>query len=185
MLSVFGHIHEARGVERVRWNLKSSGSGSLTEDVEVWEDPGTGKKQSMVNLGAKGRRPLDNQSRLTRQTFSPGQLSQDNSLGGDSPGVQGVAQPSDIMFASSIVGVPGEARGGARLLSGGALEYRQEGAASEVGREHKADVEGNERRETAMINAAFLGPHHLKTTFNKPIVVDVDLPVWVTGDDAG
>jgi hypothetical protein len=40
------------------------------------------------------------------------------------------------------------------------------------------DVEAGERRETVMINAAFCGAHHLKTAFNKPIVVDVDLPIW-------
>ncbi|KAF1968272.1 Metallo-dependent phosphatase [Bimuria novae-zelandiae CBS 107.79] len=147
MLSVFGHIHEARGVERVRWNLDSPENGCLTESVEVWEDPGTGKKQSMVNLSAKGRRPLHNGSGLTRQTRNPELFTQSQSS--ESPGLRGVLQPFDIKGLGS----------------------------SEVGL-RQPDVEAGERGETVMINAAFLGPHHLKTTFNKPIVVDVDLPVW-------
>jgi hypothetical protein len=37
-----------------------------------------------------------------------------------------------------------------------------------------------ERSETLMINAAFLSPRVIgkASTFNKPIVVDVDLPIW-------
>lgn len=67
-------------------------------------------------------------------------------------------------------------------MVGGAIAYRH--GMGGVGYELEPDVEADERRETVMINAAFLGPHHLKTTFNKPIVVDVDLPVWTTDDDA-
>jgi hypothetical protein len=185
MLSVFGHIHEARGVERVRWNLQSPGNGSVTEGVEVWEDPGTGKKQSMVNLSAKGRRPLDNRSGLTRQTCGSEDLARSKPLGGCLSGLPDVAQPFEINSTSSPEGVAGEARGGAKFMVGGAIEYRQGVGSSGGGPEHERDVEADERRETVMINAAFLGPHHLKTTFNKPIVVDVDLPVWVTEDDAG
>ncbi|KAJ4360773.1 uncharacterized protein N0V89_001340 [Didymosphaeria variabile] len=185
MLSVFGHIHEARGVERVRWNLESPGKGSLTDGVEVWQDPGMGKKQSMVDLTARGRRPLDNHSRLTRQTYSPRHLARGEPPGGGLSGLPGVIQPSQINATSSSEGVGGEVSGGAKFMLGGAIEHRQGVGASEVGPEHKPDVDADERRETVMINAAFLGPHHLKTTFNKPIVVDVDLPVWVTEDDAG
>lgn len=182
MMSVFGHIHEARGVERVRWNLQSPCNGSLTEGVEVWEDQGTGKKQSMVNLSVKGRRPLDNHSGLTCKMQRPKHLARDKPLGGGVSGLAGVTQPFEIDSTSSLEGVAGEVRGGIKFLAGGAMEHRQ--GVGEVGAEHEADVEADERRETVMINAAFLGPHHLKTTFNKPIVVDVDLPVWVTEDDA-
>ncbi|KAF2449849.1 hypothetical protein P171DRAFT_427982 [Karstenula rhodostoma CBS 690.94] len=186
MMSVFGHIHEARGVERVRWNVESPGNGSLTEGVEVWEDPGTGKKQSMVNLTAKGRRPLANRSGLTRQMCSPEHLARNKRPGGGLSGVPGVTQPSEINSTSWDEGVAGEVRGGAKFLLGGAIEHRQGVGSGGVGSvdEHEPDVEADERRETVMINAAFLGPHHLKTTFNKPIVVDVDVPVWVTEDEA-
>ena len=176
MLAVFGHIHEARGVERVAWNLQNPTDACLTENVEVWEDPGTGKKQSMVELSVKGRRPLDNGSRLTRQTYIP------EILQGEDRG--GLGRPFDIKSPSFIEGVAGEVRGRAKVMSGGAIECRQGIDPSEVGLGHQHDVDADERRETVMINAAFLGPHHLKTTFNKPIVVDVDLPVWATDGDA-
>lgn len=172
MLSVFGHIHDSRGVEKVRWNLQSSGNGSLTEGVEAWDDPGKGKKQSMVDLTTKGGHPLLNVGRLTRQTFNSGHLTQGEPLGG---GVAGVIQPYDVGTTSPSKGVAGEVRGRAKVMVGGAIEYRQ---GSGVGVGHQPDVADEQRKETVMINCAFLGPHHMKTTFNKPIVVDVDLPIW-------
>ncbi|KAF9741468.1 hypothetical protein PMIN02_009697 [Paraphaeosphaeria minitans] len=185
IMCVFGHIHEARGVERVRWNLESPGNGSLTEGVHVWEDPGTGKKQSLVDLSAKGRRPLDNRSGLTRQIHRPEPLAQDRSLGGGLSGLPGVTRRLETNSTSYLEGVAGEVRGGAKLMLGGAIEHHQGMGSGGVGPEHEPDGEADERRETVMINAAFLGPHHLKATFNKPIVVDVDLPVWITEEDAG
>lgn len=182
IMSVFGHIHEARGMERVRWNLEAPEDGSLTEGVEVWEDPGTGKKQSRIDLSAKGRRPVDNRSWLTRQMHRPEALAQDKPHDGVLSGLPGVIQPSEIDSTSSVEGVHDEVKGGVRYMLGGAIEYRQGVGAGELAL--APDVEAEERRETVMINAAFLGPHHLKTTFNKPIVVDVDLPVWTTEDDA-
>jgi hypothetical protein len=69
-------------------------------------------------------------------------------------------------------------------MSGGAIVYRQAARTGDIGLRALPDVEDSERRrvrrETAMINAAYLGPreHGVSKTFNKPIVVDVDLPVW-------
>lgn len=177
LLSVFGHIHEARGVERVMWNLAGSGDECLTESVEGWEDPGQGKKQSMVNLSGKGGRPLDNCSGLTRQTCNPELSSQapTKRLGNDHG--HGVLEAFDIKSPSFLEGVAGEATmiRGQKVVVGGAIECRQSLPVP--------DVEDGERRETVMINAAFVGPHHLKTMFNKPLVVDVDLPVWAGDED--
>ncbi|KAJ4304547.1 hypothetical protein N0V90_000073 [Kalmusia sp. IMI 367209] len=186
MLSVFGHIHEARGVERVRWNLQTPGNGSPTEHVEVWEDPGTGNKQSLVNLTAKGGRPLDNASWLTRQMYNNPELLTQGEPPEGLPGPPGLLQPSDIEITSSLEqGVAAaEVSERAKVMLGGAIELRQGLRSSEVGLGHQTDVEAGERKETVMINAAFLGPYHLKTTLNKPIVVDVDLPVWRREEDA-
>lgn len=49
-LAVCGHVHEARGAERIQW------SGSPTEELgcEAWTDPGIGnKKQSLLDLTAR------------------------------------------------------------------------------------------------------------------------------------
>ena len=47
---------------------------------------------------------------------------------------------------------------------------------------HPLDNDGRlERRETCIVNAAIVAssyPHSGGKKFNKPIVVDVDLPVW-------
>jgi len=111
-------------------------------------------------------------------------LAQDKPLGGGLSGPPGVTQPSEIDSTSYLEGITGEIRRGAKFMLGGAIEHRQGVGSGGVRPEHEPDVEADERRETVMINAAFLGPHHLKTAFNKPIVVDVDLPVWATEDDA-
>jgi hypothetical protein len=56
LLHICGHVHEGRGVDRVRWNPESYGEPS----VEKWEDPGkSNKKLSVVELSAKGLHPLD------------------------------------------------------------------------------------------------------------------------------
>ncbi|KAF2001711.1 Metallo-dependent phosphatase [Amniculicola lignicola CBS 123094] len=132
MLAVSGHIHEGRGVERVLWNNDGPESGSLEASVELWKDPGTGKKQSLVDLSGRSRRPLENTSALTRHCTIP-------SLAQASP------------------------------------QYD-----SDIGSSSEPNVEAGERRhETCIINAAFMGPRtEGPKTFNKPIVVDVELPVW-------
>ena len=114
MLAVCGHVHEARGVKRVRWDLLD-GDGDGEAQEWVWRDPGEGnKKQSLVDLTGK------------RET---------------------------------------------RLENGSAVEGRA-GDRETVGRE-----------ETCVINAAIMAsswPHKGKDgkKYNKPIVVDVDLPTW-------
>lgn len=184
MLSVFGHIHDARGVERVRWNLEGQtpANGGLTESVEIWQDPGIGKRQSMVNLSRKGRRPLDNRSRLTRQMSKPEMISQGGPLGRNPTDLPDVLRHVDDIGnndASSVEEALGRVDERVKLKLGGAIECRQgpqRPGEMELGQQ--PDVEAGERRETVMINAAFCGAHHLKTAFNKPIVVDVDLPIW-------
>lgn len=116
-LAVCGHKHMGRGVERVRWKLDGpSAQDALQlqndrdiheteESTEIWTDPGLGnRKQSLVDLTVKGRRPLDSCDDLPDRTG---------------------------------------------------------------------------RKETCVVNAAIMGTsHHHPTTLNKPIVVDIDFPVW-------
>jgi hypothetical protein len=179
-LSVFGHIHEARGVERVRWNVDTPENGSLDEGVEIWKDPGVGSnKQSLVDLTAKGGRPIANSSALTCQTTFPILSMRD--VGGQ-PDEADVPQPGILNSTSCLEGVAdSEAEG--KAMSAGATAHGQGHLHGDVGLISEPDVESDERRrarrETVMINAAFMGPRSAgPKTFNKPIVVDVDLPVW-------
>ncbi|KAF2637248.1 hypothetical protein P280DRAFT_472412 [Massarina eburnea CBS 473.64] len=191
MLAVCGHIHEARGVERVRWNTPTPEDGRLVKGVEGWEDPGAGanKKQSLVNLSVKGGRQLENESRLTRQMHL-GLLPERVARGvgeacGGQPGVPGILQPPSVLKSTSRPGGESEAeevkRATGKAMFGGAFECRQEGDVEGL---RRGDVEGVERKhETVVINAAFLGPRipGKSMQFNKPVVVDVDLPAW-TGE---
>lgn len=190
LLSVFGHIHEARGVERVRWN-DTPENGCLVEEVEVWQDPGfANNKQSLVNLTDKGGRPLDNSGALQSAHSKTFSLAADARGGPDGGQVEApeAFQPDILKSTSRLKGVAdsvsdSEAR--AMAMSRGAIVYRQAALLlSDIGLTPGSDVEDLERRstrrETVMINAAFLGPRIAgrPKQFNKPIVVDVDLPVW-------
>jgi hypothetical protein len=199
MLSVCGHIHEARGVERVRWNtlspkndLTPKNNLNFVEAVEVWQDPGVGgNKQSLVNVSAKGGRRLDNGSRLTRQMRLPTSLIQSVEGGGcggqPAAAVPGILQPSTFNSTSRPTdSEAGEER--VKAVAGGALEYRRGSAVSDNRLESEEfHVDDVERNETVMINAAFLGPRipGKPMQFNKPIVVDVDLPVWSFEEGGG
>ncbi|KAL2759151.1 hypothetical protein ACRALDRAFT_1062195 [Sodiomyces alcalophilus JCM 7366] len=60
-LAVCGHVHEARGAERVLWDLGCSDVPFREARVRRWEDPDpAGKKMSLVNLTAKGGDALRN-----------------------------------------------------------------------------------------------------------------------------
>jgi hypothetical protein len=178
MLSVFGHIHEARGAERVRWNLDTPENGCLEEGVVIWKDNGAGtNKQSRVDLTRKGGCPLDNSSALTR---TPGFPMRDI---GWQPDEADVLQPGLRSSTSCLEGVA-NSEAGAKAMSGATIAYRQGPPLhSGIGLLSEPDVYFDERRrarrETVMVNAAFRGARSAdQKTFNKPIVVDVDLPVW-------
>jgi hypothetical protein len=185
MLSVFGHIHEARGVQRVQWNDRPD-NGSLQRCVEVWKDPGVGNnKQSLVDLTAKGGHPLGNCSALVlpSNTFSPIYDAQDQDIGGQA-GESEVPQPDTRNSTSHPEDISGSKVKG-RTKLGGAIGYRQASLLSDVGLTAVPDVEDlgwrTARRETVMINAAFKvdpGSNRGLKQFNKPVVVDIDLPVW-------
>lgn len=60
-LAVCGHVHEGRGVERVRWDLETSHVQFKELDTKYWIDPGlNNKKQCLIDLTAKGPFPLEN-----------------------------------------------------------------------------------------------------------------------------
>lgn len=204
MMSVFGHIHEGRGVERVKWkdftvstppndDTGTVDSDSLVKSVEYWTDPGAGnKKVSLVDLTGKTGRRLDNTGGLTRQ-FVPVSL---KGLFGGQPDADKANSPSSL----EDVALPTQHQGseaGMWRKDGGAVKWRgrsdvgpedvagrrlaKDAVAEDVGLNcEKTGVHGGRRRETVMVNAAFLGPRIVGKAmeFNKPIVVDIELPVW-------
>ncbi len=178
-LAVCGHIHDARGAERVRWDLGNRHVRYKELGIQQWEDPSVGsERNSLVDLTAKGGNPLDNSNSNSNSnnnnndTASPWanapvpehratsssqqQLLHDPETGGEA---SAGAQPG--IGIRGLSGDPGSARSDQAALAGGRLG----------------------RRETCIVNCAIQTacyPHHRggPRVLNKPIVVDVDLPVW-------
>jgi hypothetical protein len=204
-LSVCGHIHEGRGVKRVMWKSPLQTiistqpvSHSLSDDnfvasVEYWKDSGAGnKKLSLVDLTGKAGRRLENAGCLTRHSV-PESLR--DMFGGQPDACAGLGsegrQPDvgKVNSTSSLGDVALDCSGNEarvwRKKDGGAVEWR---GRSDVGLEdlgRKVDMAAvrGARKETVTINAAFLGPRIAGKAmeFNKPIVVDIELPVWEFG----
>jgi hypothetical protein len=185
MLSVFGHIHGGRGAQRVVWNTGSPGDDRLEDEVEIWKDPGIGNsKQSLVNLTGKGGRRLNNSGVLTRcsNNLSLASDALNDGSGGQSKILEAL-QSDTLKPTSGLQGATeSEAEKEAVVLED-AFSHRQAATLSDIGSTALSDVERRHiRRETVMINAAFLGPRMegRPMHFNKPIVVDIDLPVWTS-----
>ncbi|PLN80787.1 Metallo-dependent phosphatase-like protein [Aspergillus taichungensis] len=152
LLAVCGHVHEARGCERVRWGGGGSLQGGCGMDGgiivpgELQREqpllaPAGSKKMCLVDLtGRRGGRRLDNEG-----------------------GARGVW--------------PG--RGDQ------SVDFRHLDASSGQEEEKEREAEGLKRQETCIVNAAIVAtsyPHRGGKRFNAPIVVDVELPVWVDPD---
>ncbi|RYC59841.1 hypothetical protein CHU98_g6361 [Xylaria longipes] len=162
-LALCGHIHEARGVERVRWDLESKNARYAELGRTTWEDPNPeSEKNALVDLTAKGGMPLDNDGSRY--------LSDDQSR----------EEWYDGHKAKS--GVPGKAEDRGVAYPGiGTLGL---GENPDSARSDQAALVGRlGRKETCIVNCAIQHssyPHsgHGPRKLNKPIVVDLDLPVW-------
>ncbi|KAJ4362055.1 hypothetical protein N0V83_010997 [Neocucurbitaria cava] len=211
-LSVCGHIHAGRGVEKVRWRTSTTADnnenepGSLVDSVEYWTDLGKGnKKLSLVDLTSTTRRPFgDAGGGLTRQ--HGGSHSLEHDIGGQqqpdaAPSLllqqqdEGPLQPrsgdeklistpslsSVALQHSSEALLRGRSEGGNALEAQSDIGHDKATAQPQIGGCQRKGLAGIvERNETVVINAAHLGPRVAgkASGFNKPIVVDVELPVW-------
>lgn len=189
LLHVCGHIHEGRGVEKVRWKDCIDRAPFLEESVEIWEDPGRGegnRKQSLVDLTGRGRAvsfvspPLRSKGGVARGTnagFSgegKGGLPSEEQIDGlvkvDSKGTRfkNVLNRSYSKAVHDLARRSSEDQG----WDANNEEIRLEPRISQ------AEVRQG-RTETCIVNAAIMGNNWGGAKrFNKPIVVDMDLPVW-------
>ncbi|KAK8079229.1 hypothetical protein PG994_003036 [Apiospora phragmitis] len=156
-LAVCGHIHEARGVEGVRWDLGDCGVRYKEEvgAVEAWIDPAPdGDKICLVDLTAKRNngKALDNDGGKATRPEKQAVPDSDDAAAAAEPGIG----------TRGLGGDPDSARSDQAALAG------------RLG-----------RRETCIVNAAIQAsgyPHVGPRLLNKAIVVDLDLPVWQDGD---
>jgi hypothetical protein len=197
-LAICGHVHEGRGVERVAWDLDNSNIKYKEASAEPWIDPGLdSKKMSLIDLSKKARFPLSNdgstgtwqlqQEEVISQMPSFTQLqppiplpeppspNSKKRLSSRSPQRQNVVERALSCVATGLLAIPPEASPLATLGQGGIPPSKRCDLEALLGRMG--------RRETCIINAAIMassyphsGPGGKK--YNKPIVVDIDLPVW-------
>lgn len=207
-LHVAGHVHESRGAEIIRWDLTQSNVKYKEEDTTIWNDPGAGtKKFSIVNLTAKnGGINLQNDGaaghflnmdkladgdgglieaseRLRRKTTNFTFTADDAFKGPELPKRSKSArkakkeiQKVDVGVAKvsgNLAAIPAPTHTPATLGQGG------------MPPSGRCDLEALSGRlgrlETCVVNAAIMAdswPRRGGKKFNKPIVVDIDLPVW-------
>lgn len=158
-LAVCGHVHEGRGAERVRWDTVGVSAAPYGElSVERWEDPAGGignNKISLVDLTSRGgKKALDNDGSPLRQRWPA-----------DVRG-QGRACEHVEDTATALPGFSTRGIGGRPELS---VRCDRRALCCRMG-----------RRETCVVNCAIAAtnwPHTGGKRFNKPVVVDLDLPI--------
>jgi hypothetical protein len=203
---VCGHVHEARGVKRVAWDLDGGrGNVGFKEEkvgVEGWRDEGTGGKMSLVDLTGRRGTALDNDGGHPCQEVVEGvdkgagrdeKMVEDGEEEGDGirddhcyglclskastdHGPETATQPQTPIHSDHPAASPGEGTIGLGLSPDTDRSPARSDMAALKGRMG--------RRETCVVNCAITAtnwPHAGGRRFNKPIVVDLDLPVWAWG----
>ncbi len=202
-LAVCGHVHEGRGVESVLWDLEAPNVRFKEVETFYWEDATVGsKRQFRVDLTTKSVSPLRNdggKGRLgstvammqargrevspeeqeaeygTRVVGAVGQAQQD----GPSPEEeQEPRNPKPPFPQSGLAERPIPPLPLPRPIHPSTYGIGGLPATGRCDFEALAGREG--RRETCIINAAIAGsswPHPAGKKFNKPIVIDIELPV--------
>lgn len=201
LLSIHGHVHESRGVEIVKWDLMQSNIKYKEEPTIVWEDPGVNnKKFSIVNLTKKNGMDLKNDGSVGDRWQVPdeeGEVSTSNQvrrrftfLAQDAfrppPLPESVKTPKKAKKA-----MPRVEEGVARLVTSLAAIPTPSLPPATIGQggmppSGRCDIEALSgrmgRKETCVVNAAIMANSFSNRAagkkFNKPIVVDIDLPVW-------
>ena len=197
-LAICGHVHEGRGAERILWNLGAPNIKYKEEMTGYWIDPGSqSNKQSLINLTAKGPAPLRNHSTTDRTTMS--NSLKDDSMGctvprspmvwehkhhlAPEPGVDDAHVGIDVERLSLLPLKEKEKVSLVDLTEGLGPTLRGRGGIPPSGRcDIEALFDRLDRRETCVVNAAIMAsswPHKgiNGRKYNKPIVVDIDLPI--------
>ncbi|KAF4983424.1 hypothetical protein FZEAL_1153 [Fusarium zealandicum] len=169
-LAVCGHIHDGRGAERVMWDLDGRNIAYREESITRWQDPDVGnKKICLVDLTGRKAPSLAN----------------DGSHPGRSGSIAGCLDAMAPQTYTAMTGAPPYTFGSepvdARVCHG-TLGLGGDPTSPRCDQVALAGRMG--RRETCVVNAAIMKsryPHVGGKQFNKPIVVDLNLPVWGEG----
>jgi hypothetical protein len=174
-LAICGHTHEGRGAERVNWKLDIPRCPYLEEGTAQWIDPGFGnKKLSLVDLTRRSGHPLHNYSSETSTMLpSPGNHV---SFTSKADGNLFPTVKSNSDFQQKDVDVDD----GTHHLS--PVDRGEQDVGETLSRLDERNVEPllgrMGRKETCIVNAAYMASSYgMPKRFNKPIVVDIELPV--------
>lgn len=171
-LAVCGHVHEGRGAERVRWDvLGVSGLPYSELGVTRWQDPGAwpgNSKMSFLDLTSRGgKQPLDHDGSPLRRGW-PADRRAPNEV------CQHFPDDNKNATATALPGFGTQDVGGSPDVS---VRCDVQALCCRLG-----------RRETCVVNCAIAAtnwPHTGGKKFNKPIVVDLDLPILEEDDGEG
>ncbi|KAH8665135.1 Metallo-dependent phosphatase-like protein [Tricladium varicosporioides] len=186
-LAICGHIHEGRGSEIIKWDLDISNNKYKELGVDRWEDPGKdNKKMSLVDLSFKGKSPLQNDgsvgdwtSEMTESQYPvpilapemkpPNPKRRSKSSSPQRTVEQGISHVTTALSAVPPETLPNTSRGQGGIPPSKRCDL--EALSGRLG-----------RKETCVINAAIMAsswPHGSGgKRYQKPIVVDIDLPLW-------
>ena len=194
-LAICGHVHEGRGAERILWDLHSPNVKYKEDITGYWTDPDPGgKKQCLLDLTARGPAPLRNQKAQDPSDLANTDGLTSGTLNGRrlNPWKQNHHLMSSPQLDNhEMINTPTNAllRGTAGdVISSEAKELipatRGQGGMPPSGRCDMEALLGRlGRRETCVINAAVMAsswPYKVSNgqKYNKPFVVDIDLPSW-------
>ncbi|KAI4209066.1 MAG: hypothetical protein LQ351_007962 [Letrouitia transgressa] len=181
-LAICGHVHEGRGVERVVWDLTAANIKHKEYDTGYWSDPGAGnKKQSFVDLSSRGPDPL----RTSASSQSHGKACHSGRALKTYWRWQSESGISDNQTAVQDEPVPAiQDHPSMPILHRNSSATRGQGGILPSARcDLIALTDRLDRQETCIVNAAVMAtswPYQARhgSKFNKPIVVDIDLPQW-------
>lgn len=184
LLAVCGHVHEGRGAELIEWDLENQ-----FEELElkVWTDTGNGNKTfSFVDLSSSvPKQPREHHglriedgaiAGSSRDSLGTLQIASTTLECKEGPGHTAGIKPAQTISDDAI-----SSTNQLRSLLGG-LDLAQCASDLETTNPHTKPTRADPARsETVVINAAIMAsswPHGSGgKKFNKPIVIDIDLPI--------
>lgn len=162
-LAVCGHVHEGRGALRLKW--PGIDGDTAQQEVITLDDAARSKKPCVVNLTRKTAVKLDSAGRYNK-TYAQSFATPDASAKATS-----IARVQECASGSYGVSSSISFQGDADLTF---ARHSVPNSPDLTGLEYSAD-----RDEVCVVNAAILATSYRvkPKRFNKPIVVDMDLPV--------
>ena len=184
-LAICGHVHEGRGAERIKWDLETFNVNYKESSTAYWVDPGhDNKKQSLLDLTSKSSAPLQNSGPWKDEIIPCVRASLSTNSCASLLSWREKDFPRNIVTFDPSISQSDSVHGRGGSPPSGRCDI-------------KALAGRQGRKETCIINAAMMAsswPYKSNNNrkYNKPIVVDLDLPIWkqqaeslIQDDDTG